>query len=88
MKISAYSQLTSSDFACEVSFQPQYYVGNSPIEGTPFHCRVMFVLVEDEWKLVALTNIAEESTVPESDTTDDTADATTTAETAATTRSQ
>ncbi len=76
VKISAYSQFTSSDFACEVSFQPQYYVGNGPVEGTPFRCRVMFVHVKDDWKLVALTNIMEESS--NSDATDDTSDVTAT----------
>lgn len=77
VKISAYSQFTSSDFACEVSFQPKYYVGKGPIDGTPFNCRVMFVQVEDEWELVALTNIIEES--PDSDTTTNASDTTTTA---------
>ena len=76
VKISAYSQFTSSDFACEVSFQPKYYVGKGPIDGTPFNCRVMFVQVEDEWELVALTNIIEES--PDSDTTTSASDTTTT----------
>ena len=76
VKISAYSQFTSSDFACEVSFQPKYYVGKGPIDGTPFNCRVMFVQVEDEWELVALTNIIEES--PDSDTTTNTSDTTST----------
>lgn len=76
VKISAYSQFTSSDFACEVSFQPKYYVGKGPIDGTPFNCRVMFVQVEDEWELVALTNIIEES--PDSDTTTNASDTTTT----------
>ena len=83
VKISAYSQFTNSDFACEVSFQPKYYVGKGPIDGTPFNCRVMFVQVEDEWKLVALTNIIEESS--DSDTTTDASNtATTTTDTAAT----
>ncbi|MBQ9861743.1 MAG: hypothetical protein IJO75_05735 [Clostridia bacterium] len=83
VKISAYSQFTSSDFACEVSFQPKYYVGKGPIDGTPFNCRLMFVQVEDDWKLVALTNIIEDSS--DSDTTTDASNtATTTTNTAAT----
>ena len=76
VKISEYSQFTSSVFACEVCFQPKYYVGKGPIDGTPFNCRVMFVQVEDEWELVALTNIIEES--PDSDTTTNTSDTTST----------
>lgn len=68
VKISAYSQFTSSDFTCEVSFQPKYYVGRTPIDGAPFHCRVSFVQIEDEWKLVALTNIIEGSSDLDADT--------------------
>ncbi len=83
VKLVAYSQFTSSDFACEVSFQPKYYLGKTEIVGTPFRCRVMFVQVEDDWKLVALTNIIEESS--DSDTTTDTSDATTTTTEATTT---
>ncbi len=83
VKISAYSQFTSSDFACEVSFQPKYYVGKGPIDGTPFRCRVKFVQVKGDWKLVELTNIIEESS--NSDTTIDASAATTTATAATTT---
>ncbi len=83
VKLSAYSQFTSSDFTCEVSFQPKYYLGKTEIVGTPFRCRVTFVQIEDDWKLVALTNIIEESL--DSDTTTDASDATTTTTTTETT---
>ncbi len=76
VNVSAYSQFTGSDFTCEVSFLPKYYLGKTEIDGAPFHCRVTFVQIEDEWKLVALTNIIEESS--DSDTDTDTSDATTT----------
>lgn len=79
VNVSAYAQFTSSDFTCEVSFQPKYYLGKTEIDGAPFRCRVSFVQIEDEWKLVALTNMIEESL--DSDATTDTSDTTTLATT-------
>lgn len=76
VKLLSYSQFTNGDFACEISFLPKYYLGKTEIDGAPFHCRLMFVQVEDEWKAVALTNIIEETETP--DTSTDTSDATTT----------
>ncbi len=83
VKLLSYSQFTSTDFACEISFQPKYYLGKTEIDGAPFHCRLMFVQVDDEWKAVALTNIIEESETP--DTSTDTSDTTTTTNTETTT---
>ena len=68
VKLLSYSQFTSTDFACEISFQPKYYLGKTEIDGAPFHCRLMFVQVDDEWKVVALTNIIEESETPDTST--------------------
>lgn len=68
VKLLSYSQFTSTDFACEISFQPKYYLGKTEIDGAPFHCRLMFVQVDDEWKAVALTNIIEESETPNTST--------------------
>ncbi len=76
VKLSSYSQFTNFDFACEVSFRPKYYLGKTEIDGADFRCRVMFVQIENEWKLVALTNIT--AGPSDTDTATDTSDTTTT----------
>lgn len=80
--ISAYTQYTASDFSCEVSFQPVYTRKKHVIESTPFHCRLTFVLVNEEWKLLALTQIVTETESPDSTAT--TTETTTTATTGTT----
>lgn len=61
--VSGYSQYTDTDFSCEVSFRPVYTQKKQVIEDSPvFHCRLTFILVDEEWKLLTLTTIADEPT--------------------------
>ncbi len=74
--VSAYTQYTPSDFSCEVFFQPVYTRKKQVIESAPFHCRLTFVQIDDEWKLLTLTQIITET--ESSDSTETTTAATTT----------
>ncbi len=67
--ISAYTQYTRSDFSCNVSFQPIYTRKKQTIKGTPFNCRLSFVLIDDEWKLLSLTQFAAQTEETDSTTT-------------------
>ena len=66
--VSNYAQFTSSDFSCDVSFLPVYIRNNKKIESALFHCRLSFVLDDDEWKMVSLVQAVED--VPETENSD------------------
>ena len=70
VKITDYTQYTAKDFACNVYFQPVYTHKGKTIKTAPFQCRLTFVEIEDEWKLVSLTNIV----MPTDDEASDTAE--------------
>lgn len=56
--LSGYSQYTGNDFSCEIIFRPVYTQKNEVIESSPtFHCRLNFILVDEDWKLISLTII-------------------------------
>lgn len=63
VSITNYAQFTSTDFSCDVSFTPVYIRNNKKLENAPFHCRLSFVLMDDQWKLVSLVQkVAEQNT--------------------------
>ncbi len=57
VKITDYTQYTAKDFACNVYFQPIYTHKGKTIKTAPFQCRLTFVEIDEEWKLVSLVNI-------------------------------
>lgn len=66
--VSNYTQYTRSDFSCEVFFQPVYTRKKQVIESTPFHCRLTFVLIGEEWQLLSLTQMTTTTESTESTT--------------------
>lgn len=66
--VSNYTQYTRSDFSCEVSFQPVYTRKKQVIESTPFRCRLTFVLVDEKWQLLSLTQDNNETELSDSTT--------------------
>ncbi len=65
LSITNYRQYSATDFSCDISFLPVYLRGGQEKEAPVFHNRLSFVLIDEEWKLFAMTQLNAEPTDPD-----------------------